>query len=142
MTGSELLHLPVLMHGIQLGRPVDILVDLEAGRAVGLDVLCGDDEHRFLPLATARIRYDAIAVESALMLLDAAQLGFYRDRAKSLRALRGAVVEHGDRLVGALRDVRVDDDGTLVELELETGATVAYSPELLIRPISRELPAA
>ncbi len=142
MTGSEILHLPVLMHGIQLGRPVDLLVDLDAGRAVGLDVLCGDDEHRFLPLATAAVESEAIEIESALMLLDAAQLAFYRDRAKSLRALRGGVVEQGDRRIGSLRDVRVDADGALVELELEGGGSVAYSPDLLIRPIGRELPAA
>jgi hypothetical protein len=130
------------MHGIQLGRPVDLLVDLEAARAVGLDVLCGDDEHRFLPLSTATVRDEAIAIESALMLLDAAQLAFYRDRATSLRSLRGAAVEQRDRVVGVLRDVQVDADGALVGLDLENGDTIEYSPELLIRPISRELPAA
>ena len=142
MTGSELLHLPVLMHGIQMGRPVDVLVDLEAARVVGLDVLCGDDEHRFLPLATATVGGESIAIESALMLLDAAQLAFYRDRATSLRSLRGAPVEDRDRLVGVLRDVRVDPDGALTGLELENGGSVEYSPELVIRPAGRELPAA
>ena len=48
ITGDELLALPVRLHGIQLGRPVDLLLDRDAQRIVGLDVLCGDEVHRFL----------------------------------------------------------------------------------------------
>ena len=43
-TGDELLALPVRLHGIQLGRPIDLLLDRDARRAVGLDVFCGDEE--------------------------------------------------------------------------------------------------
>jgi hypothetical protein len=45
LSGDALLALPVRLHGIQLGRPVDLLLDREAVRVVGLDVRCGDEEH-------------------------------------------------------------------------------------------------
>ena len=54
VAADELLRLPVRLHGIQLGRPVDVLLDAEAWRVVGLDVLCGDEVHRFLPLGRGR----------------------------------------------------------------------------------------
>src|SRR2546423_12514733 len=101
VTGEELLQLPVRMHGIPLGQPIDLVVDLEGRRAVGLDVLCGDDTERFLPLAAATVREDEIHVESALILLDDAA-PFYRRRATTLRALRGAAVARAGVGVGEL----------------------------------------
>ena len=53
LSGDAILSLPVRLHGIELGRPVDLLLDRESLRVVGLDVLCGDEVHRFLPLPTA-----------------------------------------------------------------------------------------
>ncbi len=47
--------LPVRLHGIQLGRPVDLLLDPDTRRAVGLDLLCGDEVHRFLPVAVRQL---------------------------------------------------------------------------------------
>ncbi len=74
VTGSRaaeaLLGLPVRVHGIELGRPVDVVLDLESRRAIGLEVRCPDDARRFLPLAAARLREDEVAVGSALLLLD------------------------------------------------------------------------
>src|SRR5215203_4364651 len=81
---SALLSLPVRLHGIQLGRPVDVLIDERGERVVGLEVLCGDGARRFLPFAVARIRPDEIAVESALMLLDERDLYYYRARTRRL----------------------------------------------------------
>ncbi|HLM34635.1 MAG TPA: PRC-barrel domain-containing protein [Gaiellaceae bacterium] len=81
---SSLLALPVRMHGIQLGRPVDVLVDERGERVVGLELLCGDGARRFLPFAVADIRPDEIAVESALMLLDERDLDYYRARTRRL----------------------------------------------------------
>jgi hypothetical protein len=81
---SSLLALPVRMHGIQLGRPVDVLVDQRGERVVGLELLCGDGARRFLPVAVAEIRADEIAVESALMLLDERDLDYYRARTRRL----------------------------------------------------------
>ena len=55
LSGDALLGLAVRLHGVHLGRPVDILLDRDGERVVGLDVLCGDELHRFLPLPTAAI---------------------------------------------------------------------------------------
>jgi hypothetical protein len=114
-TGDELLALPVRLHGIQLGRPVDLLLDRGAERAVGLDVLCGDEVHRFLPLATAAVRSDEIRILSPFVLLEQRELDFYRSRTLALSRLRGGVVEEQNgRRVGPLRDVVVADDGRVV----------------------------
>lgn len=116
---EELLRLPVRLHGIQLGRPVDLILDLHGGRALGLDVLCGDDVHRFLPLAAASVGDSEISVTSALTLLEEAELAFYRDRASALSALRGTELERDGVAVGRLRDVVVGLGGTLEALLLE-----------------------
>src|SRR2546428_13872012 len=92
LRGAQLLGLPVRMHGIPLGRPADLVLDLENRRSVGLVVLCGDDAHRFLPLAAARVTDTEIAVSSALMLIDETD-SFSRKRAAFLRDLRGADFE-------------------------------------------------
>ena len=52
---AEVLALPVRMHGIGLGRSVELIVDVDVRRVLGLEVRCGDDTHRFLPLAVAHI---------------------------------------------------------------------------------------
>jgi hypothetical protein len=59
MTGraaSEVLALPVRLHGIQLGKPVDALLDPLADRLLGFEVRCGDDEHRSSSTGTATTR--------------------------------------------------------------------------------------
>jgi hypothetical protein len=88
LTADDLLRLPVKVRGIQLGWPVDVILDAQGRRAFGLDVLCGDDSHRFLPLAAAQVRDDEIRVGSALTLLTDAELEFYRTRGSTLRELR------------------------------------------------------
>jgi hypothetical protein len=75
------------MHGIHLGRPVDVLLDEQADRVLGFEVLCGDGAHRFLPFTVAELRADEVAVESALMMIDERDLGFYRRRARRLADL-------------------------------------------------------
>ena len=95
---AELLALPVRMHGIQLGRPVDVLLDGRGERVVGLELVCGDGARRFLPFAVGVLRPDEIAVESALMLLDERDLAYYRARTRSLGDARLAdprIDEHG-----------------------------------------------
>jgi len=113
-TGDELLALPVRLHGIQLGRPVDLLLDRDAQRAVGLDVLCGDEVHRFLPLPTAAVGRGEIRILSPLVLLEQRELDFYRSRTLALSRLRGGVVERNGRQLGPLRDVVVAEDGRVV----------------------------
>jgi hypothetical protein len=117
---EELLRLPVRLHGIQLGRPVDLILDLASERALGLDVLCGDEVHRFLPLAAATVGDEEITVRSALTLLEEAELAFYRSRASELSALRSAELVHEGAAVGRLRDVVVGSDGTLVAVVVES----------------------
>ena len=113
-TGDELLALPVRLHGIQLGRPVDLLLDLDARRAVGLDVICGDEVHRFLPLPTAAVRKEEIGILSPLVLLERRELDFYRAQTLALSRLRGGTVELYGRALGPLRDVVVSEDGRVI----------------------------
>jgi len=113
-TGDELLALPVRLHGIQLGRPVDLLLDRDAQRIVGLDVLCGDDVHRFLPLPTAAVGRGEIRILSPLVLLERRELDFYRSRTLALSRLRDRVVERNGRQLGPLQDVVVAGDGRVV----------------------------
>jgi hypothetical protein len=121
LTGGELLALPVRLHGIQLGRPVELLLDREVHRAVGLDVLCGDEVHRFLPLSTAAVLSEEIAILSPLVLLEEEELDFYRARAVTLGSLRGRAVERNGREVGRLRDVVVGRGGELKALVMDAG---------------------
>lgn len=107
---SELLLLPVRMRGIGIGRAVDVVVDPTGKQALGFDVLCRDDSHRFLPLTAAAIGDDQIEVGSPLTLLSEEQLDFYRKRARWLR-----------ELVPALEDAWVSADGT-VELVISNDA--------------------
>jgi hypothetical protein len=86
MRGAELLNKRVVTRGIELGRVVDVILEESADRPIGLDVLCGDGEHRFLPMATVRIEEGQVEVESPLMLLEREQLDFYRARGRALRS--------------------------------------------------------
>lgn len=99
---GDLLNLPVRVRGIKLGRPVDLIVDRERSRALGFDVLCGDEAHRFLPFAVAAVRDDEIEIFTPLVLLDFGQVGFYREQADWLREQ-----DH------ELRELLVDEDGAL-----------------------------
>jgi hypothetical protein len=99
---SKLLLLPVRVRGIEIGRPVDAIVDQAGTRVLGLDVLCRDDEHRFLPLTAAAVGAEEIAVASPLTLLSEEQLDFYRRRGVRLR-----------ELVPGLQDAWVHADGGL-----------------------------
>jgi hypothetical protein len=111
-TAESLLHLPVRVRGIHLGWPVDLILDAQGGRAIGLDVLCADDTHRFLALAAAEIREDEIAVSSALTLLTDVALAFYRAQGSTLRG-RG------------LRDAVLGDDWRIDALVAEASAPAA-----------------
>src|SRR5213593_975628 len=139
-TGGELLALPVRLHGIQVGRPVDLLLDRDAHRIVGLDVLCGDEVHRFLPLPIAAVTDGAITMQSTLGLLEEHELAFYRSRAFALSALRGrAVIWKGNKL-GALLDVVVGADGGLVAVLVDADAGTERLPfdgSLSFAPASR-----
>ena len=55
LPAEQLLRFPVRLDGMDVGRAVDLIIDPAHARAVGLDVLCRDDVHRFLPLAAAEV---------------------------------------------------------------------------------------
>ena len=123
VSADELLLRPVKVRGIELGTPVDlILAPTNGRRALGFDVLCGDHEHRFLPLAAARLDAGEIQIESTLMLLDGAELEYYRERGSTLASLRGARVSRGGLPAGRLRDILVGRDGAIDALVLESDA--------------------
>jgi hypothetical protein len=90
------------VRGIRLGEVESVLLDEEASRVLGLDVLCGDGANRFLPYATAHVNGDGIELDSVLTLLDARELAFYRAHGRSLAS------------VPELADALVTDDGALV----------------------------
>lgn len=117
LTGEELLRLPVRVQGVRLGRPVDVLLHPTDPRALGVDVLCRDDRHRFLPLAAARVGPDGLEVSSALVLLDLGDDSIYRLEARALSELRGTPVAGG----ASLQDVVLAPDWAIVELVLDGG---------------------
>jgi hypothetical protein len=116
-SATELLRLPVQLHGIRLGRPVDLLFAPAAWRVLGCVVLCGDDVERFLAFAAAEPAADEISVPSALLLLE--DVDFYRARSRSLRAHLGGTVTRDGRALGILRDVLVTDGGLVSSLVVE-----------------------
>ena len=136
-TGDELLALPVRLHGIQLGRPIDLLLDRDARRAVGLDVFCGDEVHRFLPLPTAAVGDDVLTIHSPLVLLEEDELDFYRSRTFLLRSSRGEVVTRKGDNVGTLRDVVFAPGGELRAVLLESGERIPYEETLRLAPARR-----
>ena len=137
LAGDELLALPVRLHGIDLGHPVDLLLERDGLRAVGADVLCRDDVHRFLPLATASVSADGLDILSPLVLLEEEQLDFYRSRAFALSSLRGRTVQRRGRDAGILRDVVVALDGSLLAVVLESGERIPFDDTLQFAPSKR-----
>jgi hypothetical protein len=131
LRADRLLALPVRLHGIPLGRPVDVLIDLRERKAVGLDVLCGDDVHRFLPLQTAVVSDDEVAIRSPFLLLEEDELAFYQARTTPLTALRGTAVRCARRELGALDDVVVASDGSLVAVVID-GHELPFAEQLEI----------
>jgi hypothetical protein len=117
---GDLLRARVRRHGIDLGRPVDVILDRECRRVLGLEVHCGDGERRFLPFAAARFGGDTVAINSSLLLLDASELRFYTERGATLASLRNAPVHRAGRLVGSLRDLRAKADGEIEALIVRT----------------------
>jgi hypothetical protein len=114
LTGEELLRLPVRARGIRLGRVVDVLIHPTDPRALGADVLCGDDRHRFLPFPAARLGSRGLEVTSPLVLLDLQDDSSYRLEARALRELRGIPVAGRS----SLQDVVLGPDWAIVEVVL------------------------
>jgi len=126
LSAAAALQLPVRLHGIQLGRPVDLLLETDGWHALGFVVHCGDEAPRFLPYAASQPSEEEIAVGSALMLLE--DVSFYRQRGASLRSLLGGDVEHAGMRVGVLRDVMLTRGGAVSELEVDRDGTLVRIP--------------
>ena len=120
-SAAEMLVLPVRLHDIRLGRPVDLLLDASGHRVLGFVVVNGDEVQRFLPFAASQPGEGEIAVGSALMLLD--DVGFYRKRGLSFRSLIGTKIVRGGAAVGSLVDFFVSRDGGVAELEVDASGT-------------------
>ena len=138
--GDELLALPVRLHGIQMGHPVDVLLDRDGLRAIGLDLLCGDEVHRFLPLPTATVREAEIAIMSPLVLLEEDAAGFYRSRAFTLSSLRGRPVRHKRVAAGTLSDIVVGGRGELLAMIVQSEGTrrrIPFDDTIQLAPKSR-----
>lgn len=117
LSAAGLVGNPVRMHGILLGRPIDLLLDAVGRRVLGFVVESGDEAPRFLPFAASQPAEDVIAVGSALMLLD--DVGFYRKRGASFRSFLGTAIERGGLPAGTLVDMWIASNGDVVELEVE-----------------------
>jgi hypothetical protein len=113
LPAEQLLRFPVRLDGLDVGRAVDVILDPGQGRALGLDILCRDDVHRFLPLAAAVVDRAEIRLSSAFALVDDAAFEFYRGRTSSLRSLKGAHVARAGKDLGSLRDVVVSAEGAI-----------------------------
>jgi hypothetical protein len=118
LSASDLIGIPVRLHGILLGRPTDLMLDGSGRRVLGFVVESGDDAPRFLPFAASQPGDDAIAVASALMLLD--DIAFYRKHGVSFRALLGTEVARENEPIGTLVDMHLNHAGEVVELEVES----------------------
>ena len=120
VSAERLLRLPVRVHGIELGRPVDLVLDREHARALGFEVLCRDEKRRFLPLAVATIRENELEIRSPLGLLDEAELVFYTKRGSTFAALRGYGAVRARTMLGELVDLMLAADGTIASLVVAT----------------------
>jgi uncharacterized protein YrrD len=137
LSGDGVLALPVRLHGIELGRSTDILLDRGTPRVVGFDVLCRDEVHRFLPLPIAAVENEALTIYSPLVLLEADELDFYRSRAVTLSSLKGRSVTRRRRDLGTLRDVLFTRSGELTGIVLSGGDRIAFDDTLAFAPRSR-----
>jgi hypothetical protein len=127
---------PVCFADIRLGVVFDVLLDDGLKRVLGFDVLCGDRAHRYLPLPACEIGEDALAVPSALVLLEQ-ELEFYRERGRAFTALRGFPVRRGARDLGTVSDFVFGPGGDLHELVVDAegdALTVEPGPELVVGP--------
>jgi hypothetical protein len=114
---------PVVLNGIELGRPCDALIDVAGLRLAGLDIRCGDEGVRFLPFGAARIGPDLIHVDSPLLLLDEADRTFYGKRASKLGSLLGTVVECDGTYLGSLFDLVISADGAVESAALRVNGS-------------------
>jgi hypothetical protein len=124
-SAAAALQVPVRLHGIKLGQPIDLLVETASWHVLGFVVHCGDESTRFLPYGASQPGDEEISVASSLLLLE--DVEFYRSRGTSFRALIGGTVARDGRTAGSLRDLLLDA-GHVAELEIERGSACLRVP--------------
>jgi hypothetical protein len=133
---AELLRAPVRVRGIQLGHPVDVILDAERRRAIGLEVQCGDNSRRFLPLSVVRYEDGELQIESPLVLLDERELEFYTKRGATYRSLLRADVAVRGARVGALEDMLLGEGGAIAALVVAAASgssRIDYRSDVVLR---------
>jgi hypothetical protein len=110
---------PVMYRDIRLGVAVDALLDGLVRRLVGLDVLCGDGAHRFLPFPACDALETHLSVDSALVFLER-DVDFYRAGGRPFSTLNGLPVRLSGIEVGTLRDVVVTPTGEVRHVVVST----------------------
>ena len=128
-TAGGLLRTPVRVRGIQLGHVADLVLDAERRRVLGLEVACGDEERRFLPLAVATLDAEEVRVGSPLVLLNESELSFYTTRGSTFRALRGTTVARARATVGRLDDLVLGDDALIAAVVVD-GEELPYTDDV------------
>jgi hypothetical protein len=116
---GEVLNRSVRIHGIDVGEPVDVLLDPDLRCVLGLEVHCRDGVNRFLPWLAGELQPDELLVELPVALLDGPQLEYYREHALALNALRRLPVAGFDTPAARVEDVVVDARGRVVALEID-----------------------
>jgi hypothetical protein len=111
----------VMYRYIRLGVAVDALLDGLVHRLVGLDVLCGDGAHRFLPFPACDVLSTHISVDSALVFLER-DVDFYRAGGRPFSALQGLPVRLSGLEVGSLADVLVTPAGDVKRVVASTSS--------------------
>jgi hypothetical protein len=120
-SARALLGRPVTLRGIELGRAIDIVLDLSAGRALAFEVQCGDGGRRFLPVHAARVVEDALRVSSPLAVLDEGDAVFYRRHGTNLRSVLGTPAGRDGGTRGVVDDVYLEDDLRVSRLIVAVG---------------------
>lgn len=116
---GEVLNRSVRIHGIDVGEPVDVLLDPDLRRVLGLEVHCRDGVNRFLPWLAGELQPDQLSVELPVALLDGPQLDYYRKHSLALNALRRLPVAGAGVPTARIEDVIVDSRGQVLALELD-----------------------
>ncbi len=132
-TAERLLGKAVRLRGINLGHVVDVFVDLQPLRAVGLQVRSPDGQERLVPFALAVVTEEGVEVASPFSLLDEPEVDFYRSGAVAWRTLRGAGAEEEGHPAGLLADIVFAADGTAVECLIESGGASRLAPAPAVR---------
>jgi hypothetical protein len=106
----------VRIRGIDVGDPVDVLLDPDLRCALGLEVHCRDGVNRFLPWLSGAFGAEELSVDFPLALLDGPQLDYYRERAVPLNVLRRLTVDDSNGSSARIEDVLVDARGRICAL--------------------------